>query len=112
MRDAEKEDDDGSVPSPLQPNMICLNADATSSTFASLKAGHSVFTGSHLFNCLHHRGNFEGSEFSNCEFDGTLFDNCSLAGVQLRNCDVDGLVINGVRIGELLRLIVKGGVLS
>lgn len=92
---------------PLRPNMLSLNADVTSSTFGTLKAGHSVFTGSFFFNSLHHRGSFESAEFSTCELDGALFENCSFVGVELRNCDVEGLVINGVRVGELLKLLVR-----
>lgn len=98
--------DEDDANAPLRPNMICLGADATSSTFSTFKAGHSVFTGSFFFNTLHHRGSFEGSEFSACELDGSVFENCSFAGVELRNCDVDGLIINGIRIGELFKLLV------
>jgi uncharacterized protein YjbI with pentapeptide repeats len=91
---------------PIQPNMLSINGDGTSSTFSSLKVGHSVFAGSSFFNTIHHRSSFEGSEFSACELDGAMFENCSFKGVELRNCDVEGLVINGFRVGELLKLLI------
>ena len=96
---------DGSTP-PLAPNMISIAADATSSTFATLRAPHSVITGSNWFNSFLHNSNFECSTFHNCEIDGSLFENCSMRGVELRNCDIEGLIINGVRVGALLKLLL------
>lgn len=90
----------------LQPNMLCLRADVTSSTFGSLSAGHSIITASTFFNTVFHRTNFESAQFNACEFDGAVLENCSLRAVQLRNCDVDGLVIDGINIGSLLKLLV------
>jgi uncharacterized protein YjbI with pentapeptide repeats len=87
------------------PNMISLNANATSSTFATLTAPHSVVTGSNWFNSVLHNTNLESCTFQNCELDGTLFESCSLRGVELRNCDTEGLIINGVRIGALMKLV-------
>jgi uncharacterized protein YjbI with pentapeptide repeats len=88
----------------LRPNSIALNHDATSSTFATLKAPHSVVTGSNWFNSLFHNSNFDSSSFHVCELDGALFEGCSLRGVELRNCDIEGLIVNGVRVGALMKL--------
>jgi uncharacterized protein YjbI with pentapeptide repeats len=90
---------------PLRPNMLLTNARAISSTFASLVAEHSVLTGSNFFNSLFYRSNLEGCSFVGCEFDGALIENSSLRGVILKNCEVDGLVVNGIRVGALLRLL-------
>lgn len=90
----------------LAPNMLSLNADATSSTFATMTAPHSLVTGSNLFNSIFHNSNLESCTFQNCELDGALYDNCSLRGVELRNCDIEGLIINGVRVGNLLKLLL------
>jgi uncharacterized protein YjbI with pentapeptide repeats len=90
----------------LKPNMIALNADATSSTFATMKAPHSLVTGSNWFNSVIHNSNLESCSFQNSELDGSLFDSCSLRGVELRNCDIEGLIVNGVRVGSLLKLLL------
>ena len=90
----------------LQPNFLSVNADSTGSTFATLTAPHSVVTGSSWFNSIFHNSNLEGCTFEMCEMDGSLFENCSLRGVELRNCEVDGLIINGVRIGALLKFLM------
>jgi uncharacterized protein YjbI with pentapeptide repeats len=90
---------------PLRPNMLLTNARATSSTFASLGAEHTVVTRSNFFNTLFHRSNLESCTFFGCEFDGTLIENSSLRGVTLTNCEVDGLVINGIHVGSLIRLL-------
>lgn len=93
----------------LAPNMLSINANATCSTFATLTAPHSLITGSNWFNSFIHHTNLDNCTFQACELDGALFDSCSLRGVELRNCDVEGLIINGVRIGALLKiLLVKG----
>jgi uncharacterized protein YjbI with pentapeptide repeats len=94
---------------PLRPNMLLVQAEATSSTFSRLKLDHCVFDGCKLVNSMFHQSNFESSTFSGAELDGTLFDNCSLRGVVLRNCEVDGLVINGVEVGRLLKVFAAGG---
>lgn len=91
---------------PLAANMVSIAGDATSSTFATLRAPHSVFTGANFFNSLLHNTNLECNTFHNCEMDGSLFEGCSLRGVELRDCDVEGLIINGVRIGALLKLFM------
>jgi len=91
---------------PLAPNMLSINANATGSTFATLTAAHSVVTGSNWFNSVLHNSNFESCTFHNCEMDGVLFEGCSMRGVELRNCDIDGLIINGVRVGSLLRMLL------
>jgi uncharacterized protein YjbI with pentapeptide repeats len=90
----------------LAPNMLLINADATCSTFATLTAPHSLITGSNWFNSLLHNSNLESCTFQNCEIDGALFDSCSMRGVELRNCDIEGLIINGVRVGSLLKLLM------
>jgi uncharacterized protein YjbI with pentapeptide repeats len=90
----------------LQPNMLCLRADVTSSTFSSLSAGHSIIAASTFFNTVFHRTNFESAQFNACEFDGAVMENCSFRAVQLRNCDVEGLVIDGINIGSLLKLLI------
>jgi uncharacterized protein YjbI with pentapeptide repeats len=90
----------------LAPNMLSVNADATSSTFATLTAPHSLITGSNWFNSVVHNSNFESSTFQSCELNGSLLDNCSLRGVELRNCDIEGLIINGVCVGTLLKMLI------
>jgi len=90
---------------PLRPNMLLVNARATSSTFASLGAEHCVVTGSNFFNSLFQRSNLEGCSFVSCELDGALLQNCSLRGAVLSDCDVEGLVINGIHVGALVRLL-------
>jgi uncharacterized protein YjbI with pentapeptide repeats len=90
----------------LAPNMLAVNADVTSSTFATLRAAHSVITGSNWFNSLIHNSNLESSTFESCELDGALFEGCSMRGVEFRNCDIEGLIINGIRVGSLVRLLL------
>ena len=92
--------------SAFKPNMLAVNADATSSTFATMRAPHSLVTGSNWFNSVIHNSNFESCTFQNSELDGSLFDSCSLRGVELRNCDIEGLIVNGVRVGSLLKLLL------
>jgi uncharacterized protein YjbI with pentapeptide repeats len=94
---------------PLQPNMLCLNADVTSSTFSSLSSAHSLIAGSSYFNSVFHRSNFESAAFHACDFDGAVIENSSLRGVELRNCDVEGLIIDGIRVGILLKLMIARG---
>jgi uncharacterized protein YjbI with pentapeptide repeats len=95
--------------SPFVPNMATAGADFSGSSFAAVTAGHSVVTGSSFFNSFFHKTNLESCTFQACELDGSLFDGCSLRAVELRDCDVEGLVINGIRVGELLKLLVAGG---
>ena len=53
----------------LQPNMLSLTADVTSSTFGNLSARHSIIAASTFFNIVfHRRTNFEGAQFVACEF--------------------------------------------
>jgi hypothetical protein len=101
---------DASAPM-FAPNMVAQHIDATSSTFASMTAPHSLVTGANWFNSLFNNTNFEGCTFHNSELDGALFENCSLRGVELRNCDIEGLIVNGVRVGGLLKLLMmeEGG---
>jgi uncharacterized protein YjbI with pentapeptide repeats len=86
--------------------MAAVNADATGSTFATVRAGHSLVTGSSWFNSFFHNSNLESCTFNRCELDGSLFEGCSLRAVELRGCDVEGLIINGVRVGDLLKLLI------
>ena len=105
----EKPERDCKVEAPLRPNMLLVQAEATSSTFSRLKLDHCVFDGTRLVNSMFHQCSFDSSTFSGAELDGSLFDNCSLRGVVLRNCEVDGLVINGVEVGRLLKAFAAGG---
>lgn len=89
---------------PVRPNMIMVNADATSSTVAGTNLSHCVFTETKLFNTRFHKSNFEGTAFDACDLDGAVLSGCSLRGVELINCDVERLVINGVNVGNLLKL--------
>ena len=56
----------------LQPNMLSLTADVTSSTFGNLSAGHSIIAASTFFNAVFHRTNFESAQFVACEFVGAV----------------------------------------
>jgi uncharacterized protein YjbI with pentapeptide repeats len=89
---------------PLRPNMLMLNADATSSTIARTNFSHCVVTESKMFNSRFHESNFEGTAYDGCDFDGAVFSGCSFRGVEFANCDVDHLVINGINVGNLLRV--------
>jgi uncharacterized protein YjbI with pentapeptide repeats len=91
---------------PIQPNMLMLNADARSSTIAKTVFSHSVFTEIAAFNSRFHESNFEGTSFDGCDFDGAVFSGCSFRGVEFANCDVDHLIINGINIGNLLRIMM------
>lgn len=92
------------VKSPIRPNMMVLNASGVSSTLASTDFSHSVLTEVKLFNSRLHQSNLEGCAFDECDFDGAIFSSCSFRGVEFSNCDIDKLVINGVNIGNLLRV--------
>ncbi len=83
--------------------MLVVHADLASSTLSRVRHDHSVITGSRYLNCAFHDTNFEGSSFVGCEFDASVIENSSLRGVELRNCDVEGLVINGIKVGDLLQ---------
>lgn len=89
----------------LRPNMLSVNGDATSSTFANTNLSHSVVTQASFFNSRVHQSNFEGSAFDDDDFDGSTFTGCSFRGVELLNCDVERMTINGVNVGALLRLL-------
>jgi uncharacterized protein YjbI with pentapeptide repeats len=52
----------------LQPNMLSLRADVTSSTFSNLSAGDSIIAASTFFNTVFHRTNFVSAQFAACEF--------------------------------------------
>ncbi|RZB13784.1 pentapeptide repeat-containing protein [Streptomyces sp. F001] len=99
------------TPAPIRPNMLLINGNAVSSTFAQTDLSHSVLTQVRFFNSRLHQSNFEGSAFDDCDLDGATFTGCSLRGVEFTNCDVDRLVINGINIGNLLRLLhgTQGG---
>lgn len=90
---------------PVRPNMLMLNADARSSTFARADFSHSIMSELRFFNSRIHQSNLEGCAFDDSDFDGTTFSGCSFRGVQLVNCDVDHMVINGVNIGNLMRML-------
>jgi uncharacterized protein YjbI with pentapeptide repeats len=94
----------------LQPNMLMLGNDLTSSTLAGSKAAHAIVTETSFFNSLFHNCNLQSITFETCEVDGSVFDGCSFRGVELRNCDVEGLIINGVRVGALLRAFLTSEV--
>jgi hypothetical protein len=87
----------------LQPNMLLQNARATSSTLDHVDFDHSVFNRSNFHNTAFMQIDFSATHFNFCRLDGSLLQNCSLKGVELRDCDVDGLIINGVRVGALLK---------
>jgi uncharacterized protein YjbI with pentapeptide repeats len=87
--------------------MLSLNADVSSSTISSLKSEHSILQASSFFNSVFHRCNFESVGMNACEFDGAIIENSSLRGVELRNCDVEGLVIDGIKVGALLKSLLK-----
>ncbi|PBC76731.1 pentapeptide repeat protein [Streptomyces sp. TLI_235] len=90
-------------PPALRPNLLALRPDLTSSTLAGAEAAHSLVSESNFFNSLFHSCNLQGITFESSELDGSLFEGCSFRGVELRNCDLDGLIVNGVRVGALLR---------
>ncbi|WP_182903497.1 pentapeptide repeat-containing protein [Microbispora sp. H10830] len=91
--------------SPLRPNTLLANVNAVSSTFANTDLSHSVLTQVRFFNSRLHHSNFEGASFDGSDLDGATFTGCSLRGVELINCDVDRLVINGINVGNLLRML-------
>ena len=94
---------------PIRPNMLMLNADGRSSTLARTDFSHSVLTELKLFNSRVHQSNLEGCAFDETDFDGSTFSGCSFRGVELVNCDVDRLIINGINIGNLMRLLTGLG---
>jgi uncharacterized protein YjbI with pentapeptide repeats len=89
---------------PIRPNMLMLNAKGMSSTVAKTDFSHSVLTEVKFFNSRVHQSNLEGCAFDSCDFDGSTFSSCSFRGVELINCDVDRLMINGINVGNLLRI--------
>ena len=91
---------------PLSPNSALVDVDATGSTFAKFQAPHSLFTSSTVFNSCVHGSNLEGCTFETCELDGSVFRGCSFKGVELQDCDIEGLIVNGIRVGALLKLLV------
>ncbi|HEV3000640.1 MAG TPA: pentapeptide repeat-containing protein [Solirubrobacteraceae bacterium] len=90
----------------LEPNMLVLNANATSSTFQRVNLDHCVLSEVLGFNSQFDRCSFEGSTFQGVELDGSVFENSSFRGVELRNCDTEGLIVNGVNVGALLKLLL------
>ena len=95
------------TPAPLRPNMLLVHAEATSSTFSRVRFDHSVIADSMYLNCRFNQSNFEGSSISGCDLDGAVIENCSLKGVEIRDCDLTGLVIDGVRVGDLLAAFTR-----
>ncbi|MBT9317729.1 pentapeptide repeat-containing protein [Leptothoe spongobia] len=108
MTDCETDNIQKATESPLRPNMVVVKADATSSTFCKVNSSHSIIHETSYFNCRFNRANFEGSAFSGCDIDGAVYENCSLRGVEFVNCDIDGLIINGVNVGDLFKMFVRG----
>lgn len=98
-------DEEAREASIFRPNMILVNGNATSSTFANANFSHSILTQSSFFNSRLHQSNFEGAAFDDADFDGATFTGCSFRGVEMVNCDVERLTINGINVGALLRLL-------
>lgn len=98
---------------PLRPNMLISNASATSSTIVKTNFSHCLFSEGNFFNSRFNGLNIENTSFDSCDFDGAIFQGCSLRTVEFVNCDVDRMIINGINIGNLLRLLQgshEGGV--
>jgi uncharacterized protein YjbI with pentapeptide repeats len=89
---------------PLQPNMLMVKSKVRSSTIVNSDFSHCIFSEVTMFNSRFHECNMEGTAFDNCDLDGAVLSGCSLRGVELINCDVDRLIINGINVGNLLRI--------
>lgn len=90
--------------SPLRPNMLASNMRAISSTFDNIDFSHSIFRTPLFASSVFLNGNLVGAAFQGGSLEGANFQRCSLRGAQIQNCDVEGLVVNGIKIGELLKL--------
>lgn len=90
---------------PIRPNMLMLNADGRSSSIAQSNFSHSIVGQTKFFNSRFHQSNFEATSWDECDFDGSTFTACSFAGAEFVDCDVEQLVINGINIGNLMRLM-------
>jgi uncharacterized protein YjbI with pentapeptide repeats len=94
---------------PLRPNMLLSNMKATSSTLDQVQFDHCIFNNSDFADSLFKDINIRSVSFQQAMFDGSGFQRCSLRGVQFQDCNIEGLVINGIRIGDLLRRIAFDG---
>ncbi len=92
---------------PLRPNMLVSGANVISSTIARTDFSHCVLSENKHFNSRFHESNLEGCAFNSCDFDATTFAGCSFRGVEMINCDVDKLIINGVNVGNLLKIVLS-----
>lgn len=87
----------------VRPNMLLQQASATSSTLDAVDFNHCVVHNSSFANTAFIQTSLRGASLTYVALDGAVLDHCSLRGVRLSNCDVEGLVINGVRVGALLK---------
>lgn len=94
---------------PLRPNMLLSNLKATSSTLDRVQFDHCIFNNSDFGDSLFKDVNIKAVSFQQVSFDGSGFQRCSLRGAQFQDCNIEGLVINGIRVGDLLRRIEFDG---
>jgi uncharacterized protein YjbI with pentapeptide repeats len=99
-------DERGRADSAIQPNALLMNRVGTSSTLDRVSLDHSIINNSTLEDSLLREVNFSGVSAFATTLDGSVFEQCSFRGVELKNCNVEGLVINGIRVGPLLDLVV------
>ncbi|MFJ6867528.1 pentapeptide repeat-containing protein [Streptomyces termitum] len=86
----------------LTPNMYVTNADVRQSTWYQSAFLGSLFAESVLDDSQFLYGKARRATFAGTVLDGTRLVGCSLRDVVIENCDLKGLIIDGVRIGDLL----------
>jgi uncharacterized protein YjbI with pentapeptide repeats len=86
----------------LAPNMYVTNADVRQSTWHESAFLGSLFAESVLDDSQFLYGKAQRTTFAGTVLDGSRLVGCSLRDVVIENCDLRGLIIDGVRIGDLI----------
>ncbi|MFD7031345.1 pentapeptide repeat-containing protein [Streptomyces sp. NPDC059917] len=86
----------------LTPNMYVSNADVRQSTWHESAFLGSLFTQSIMDDSQFLYGRAQRATFAGIVMDGSRLVGCSMRDVVIENCDLRGLIIDGVRIGDLI----------
>ncbi|MCX5382724.1 hypothetical protein [Streptomyces sp. NBC_00083] len=97
MEPAKAVDDTG-----LTPNMYVANADVRQCTWYKTAFLGSVFAESLMDDSQFLWVDARRSTFAGLVMDGSRLVGCSMRDVVIEDCDLRGLIINGVKVGDLI----------
>ncbi|MFD7276007.1 hypothetical protein ACFV80_02930 [Streptomyces sp. NPDC059862] len=91
--------DDGNA---LAPNMCVANADVRQSTWYKSAFRGSLFAESLMDDSQFLWVNARRSTFAGLAMDGSRMVGCSMRDVVIEDCDLRGLIINGVKVEDVI----------